>query len=234
MAGQERFAMGKSRISKSPAQWAKLITARWTQTVRAILETGRALIQAKRALGHGKFMAMVETLPFGQRTAQKLMAIAEHPVLSNASNWTHFPASWTTLYTLSTVPNKTLLAKLADGSLNPGIEGYEAEQWVSLTVHRKSTTKSESVTVEITKPPPQAPVVYTLIPADKEPEAEPYLDTSQPTGEIPRELREIEHQDRETETSGYDRYELLLAAWEAASTEDRMRFLDHIGARLLS
>jgi hypothetical protein len=65
-------------------------------------------------------------------------------------------------------------------------------------------------------------------------EAEPCLDTSQPTGEIPSELREIEHQARETETSGYDRYELLLAAWEAANQEDRMRFLGHIGARFLS
>jgi hypothetical protein len=101
------------------------------------------LIQAKKALGHGKFMAMVETLPFGQRTAQKLMAITAHPVLSNATNWSHFPASWTTLYALSTVPEKTLLAKLADGSLNPEIEGHEVEQW-ALKVHRNSTTNIRS------------------------------------------------------------------------------------------
>jgi hypothetical protein len=39
-----------------------------------------------------------DALPFNERTAERLMKIAGHPVLTNTS---HLPTSWTTLYELS-------------------------------------------------------------------------------------------------------------------------------------
>jgi hypothetical protein len=191
--------------------------ALYKQTIRAILATGKLLLEARTALKHGEFASMIESLPFGRRTAERLISIAANPVLSNATHVSHLPASWGTLYVLSKLPKQTLLARLADGTVHPALERFEAEQW-ALAVHRKTTAKSELVTVKIMEPPPQAPVRHTIQLVDKNSEADP-------------ELREIECQVRENDTSGYEH---LLAAWEAASTDARTRFLTHIGARLLS
>ena len=50
----------------------------------------------------GIFEAMVEDdLPFGKRTAQRLMAIASDQRLSNTTHVSLLPASWQTLYELT-------------------------------------------------------------------------------------------------------------------------------------
>jgi hypothetical protein len=52
----------------------------------------------------GTFISMIrsdDALPFNERTAQRLMKIAEHPVLTNTTHESHLPTSWTTLYELS-------------------------------------------------------------------------------------------------------------------------------------
>jgi hypothetical protein len=51
-----------------------------------------------------------------------LMAIARHPIISNRNHGNDLPPSWRTLYELSRVPEKKLLAKIADGTINPKIE----------------------------------------------------------------------------------------------------------------
>src|SRR5690349_19379128 len=71
------------------AEYAKRITAAWLKSVESILETGRLLVEAKAALDHGQWLKMFSgmfergNVPFGVRTAQMLMAIAEHPVIGN-------------------------------------------------------------------------------------------------------------------------------------------------------
>ena len=50
------------------------------------------------------------------------MAIAGHPVLSNPTHVSQAPPSWGTLYQLSKLPHDVLLAKLGDGTINPGME----------------------------------------------------------------------------------------------------------------
>jgi len=53
-------------------------------------------------LPHGEFGAMCESkLPFSDRTAQRLMAIAEDPRLSNPTHVSYLPSSWGTLYELT-------------------------------------------------------------------------------------------------------------------------------------
>ena len=44
-------------------------------------------------------------LPFGERTAQRLVTIANDPRLSNATHVSHLPQSWYTLYELTKVPD---------------------------------------------------------------------------------------------------------------------------------
>jgi hypothetical protein len=106
--------------------WTKLIATAWQKGVEAILETGRLLIEAREGpnkLPHGQFEAMVKLkLPFNERTAQRLMEIARHPVISNATHVSLLPPSWGTLYELTRVPNEILLTKIKDGSITPKTE----------------------------------------------------------------------------------------------------------------
>jgi hypothetical protein len=99
------------------------IAAVWGKQVASIVETGQALIDAKEELEHGSFEAMVQSkLPVGPRTAQRLMVIARHPILSNATHGSHFPPSWRTLFELTKVPDATLMEKLKDSSIHPKLE----------------------------------------------------------------------------------------------------------------
>ena len=98
--------------------WPSRISARWQQSVEAVLDVGQMLLDAKAELEHGSFEAMVEDdLPFGSRTARMLMSIASHPVLSNRKHVSVLPASWGTLYDLSRLPDAKL--SRAIGSSTP-------------------------------------------------------------------------------------------------------------------
>lgn len=111
----------------SPAEWAQRISAAYRQCVEDFIETGRLLIAAKEALPHGEFTPMIETqLPFGERTAQRLMAIAEHPWLSNPTHASLLPADWTAVYELSRLTPEALQARVADGTIRPDMARGEA------------------------------------------------------------------------------------------------------------
>lgn len=67
--------------------WADQITAAWRKGVGAIFETGRLIAEAKAALPHGAFLAMIgANLPFTASTAQRLMKIAADERLSKAAH----------------------------------------------------------------------------------------------------------------------------------------------------
>jgi len=103
--------------------WATRILAAWQKTVSNIVETGRALIDAKADLDHGAFLKMVEgRLPFQRRTAERLMTIASHSVLSNASHASHLPASWMTLAELARLDASTVERLIESGEINPRLE----------------------------------------------------------------------------------------------------------------
>jgi hypothetical protein len=103
--------------------WAKRISVACQTATESIIETGKLLIEAKRELDHGEFTKMVEDhLPFTPRTAERLMKIAEHPVISNPTHGSHLPPSWRTLSELALLPAKIVLARIADGTINPKME----------------------------------------------------------------------------------------------------------------
>jgi hypothetical protein len=115
----------------APGNWPQRIAAAWQQTVHAIIETGKLLNEAKHVLDHGEFGDMIrDQLPFGPRTAQRLMNIAEHPVLANATHASHLPASWMTLYELSRLPALLVDGKLADGTITPRLERADIQRKV--------------------------------------------------------------------------------------------------------
>ena len=79
------------------AEWAARITALWQQSLTGIIETGRSLIEAQDNLDHGEWLLMVKNdLPFGAKTAQRLMKISTDPRL--AAHAPHLPPSWYSMY----------------------------------------------------------------------------------------------------------------------------------------
>jgi hypothetical protein len=103
----------------------KRLTELRVNDVANIIERGRVLIEAKDELVHGSWEATV-TRHFSMDTAQRLMKITRHPILSNTAHARLLPPSWMTLYELTKLPDDVLLAKLKDGSINPKMERSDA------------------------------------------------------------------------------------------------------------
>lgn len=102
------------------AQWAAQIKAAHLESVEAIINIGRLLIEAKGGLEHGEFIAMTKTdLPFGARTAQRLMAIAKDERLNMRHTMSHLPPAWGTLYELSRLTDEAFEWAMGTGRINP-------------------------------------------------------------------------------------------------------------------
>ena len=94
--------MVANAVESARAKWAERITMAWRKSVEAVLDAGRLLKELKAALPHGAFMAMIESdLPFGARTVQMLMKIADDPRITDPNHGSYLPASWRTLYELT-------------------------------------------------------------------------------------------------------------------------------------
>ncbi len=118
-----KLIAAKKASDKRQQEHIKLICEAWQRGVESIIETGRRLIKAKKALEHGDFESMLYAkLPFSPSTAQRLMAIAENPVLSKAAHVQVLPPSWGTLYELTKLPVPLLTAKIKDGTITPKLE----------------------------------------------------------------------------------------------------------------
>jgi N6-adenosine-specific RNA methylase IME4 len=108
---------------RTATEFAARITAAWQKAVWGYIEAGRWIVAAKKRLDRGEFLAMVEkSLPFGKRTAQRLMAVASDPRIINAAHGSHLPASWRTAYELTRLDDATFEARIADGTIRPGME----------------------------------------------------------------------------------------------------------------
>jgi len=112
---------------------ADMINTALARSAEAILDAGRRLILAKHELPHGHWErlfqghpdAVKRPVPFGVRTAQRLMAVAEHPVLSKTTHASLLPPRWDTLYQLTAVPDITLERAIAAGAIHPGMTRRE-------------------------------------------------------------------------------------------------------------
>lgn len=104
--------------------WAARISARWQDSVEAIIDTGRLLADAKLALGHGNWLAMFHNkeVPFGERTAQRLMSVADDGRLSNTTHVSYLPQSWGTLYELTKLDDATFDAAMEAGDIRPDMK----------------------------------------------------------------------------------------------------------------
>lgn len=115
--------------SNDPEAWIARIAEEWRNSVEAIMQVGRSLIEAKAALPHGAFLQMLEDeeLPFGASTAQRLMAVARDRRLSNAAYLQYLPASWGTLYELTKLSDEEFTSAIDQRVIRPDMMRAEVE-----------------------------------------------------------------------------------------------------------
>lgn len=162
------------RGTTTTRQWAKRIRGAWRDSVQGIVKCGRLLVEAKAALDHGEFLKMVEyDLPFGERTAQMLMAIAQHKHLSNPYRGSFLPASWRTLYELSRLSEDEFEAQLQAGIINAEMqrsditgEGEGKPQTVSVQVTQEPA-RTVTVPVIVRQEPPRHVTLQVAAPSDE-------------------------------------------------------------------
>lgn len=116
----------RGRNTRTPAQWGGLISAEWRKAAASIIRTGELLLEAKQSVRHGEWGDVVDSLPFGHSTANKLMAIAENKTLTNSEFIPKLPPAWSTLYELSKLPDGALVEKFADDTIHAEIKQDEA------------------------------------------------------------------------------------------------------------
>jgi Protein of unknown function (DUF3102) len=118
-------------LNKLMNDLAAKANAAWRKPVEAIIECGRILIEAKRKVGHGNWMKFVEKLDFTASTAERLMLIASHPVLSNSAHVQNLPRSWGTLHRLTCLEDSDLDEMLKDGTINCETERKDVDELIA-------------------------------------------------------------------------------------------------------
>jgi hypothetical protein len=136
---EQRFVDEQRRALESvrddAKEYALKISAAWQKSVTSIIETGRWLIEADEKLAPGVYGSMFSVgrsvsteplVPFSKRTAERLIRIASHPVLCDATHVSRLPASWGTLYVLSTIQPKRLKQLIDEGKINTDMTRKDA------------------------------------------------------------------------------------------------------------
>jgi hypothetical protein len=108
------------KLNTRRKEFAQKLQALQRRTVDDLFEMGRVLIQAKAALPHGEWTALVtEDMHWNMNAAQRLMAVARHPTLSKTATLPLLPASREVLYKLAQLPEDCLKATLNNGDITP-------------------------------------------------------------------------------------------------------------------
>src|SRR5690606_8102365 len=84
-----------------------------------------------------------DCLPFGRATAMRLMAIADCPAISNVARAQHLPASWTTLYELSRLPEADLIDAIESGRVTPELKRSDVRKLITDESDDSPQVKSE-------------------------------------------------------------------------------------------
>jgi N6-adenosine-specific RNA methylase IME4 len=155
-----------SALSPDDVQtWALRITECWQSSVEGIIRTGRLLIDAKTQLSHGHFGDMCKTdLPFGERTAQRLMSVAADRRLSNPTTLSLLPASPSVLYALTQFTDPELQLAIETKFLRPDMTHKEINTVVR--EKRRANVNALHAAISINSAPLPLDRKYPVICAD--------------------------------------------------------------------
>jgi len=136
---------GSNHLTRT--QWVDRIASTWQDSaenvIGAYFKIGSDLLAAKDDLDHGEFLAMIESdLPFGKRTAQRLIKIATDPRLANATHVSRLPPAWGTLYELTRLEDEEFFRLMDDGTIRPDMERKEVNK-----VRRIATVEADEARV---------------------------------------------------------------------------------------
>ena len=90
-------------------------------------------------------------LPFGERTAQRLMVIAQDKRLRKATHVSLLPSSWGTLHAISQLTDAELEAAIANGIIHPEAQRKDIEA-IGAAHSEPDTPNAPIITVEIDRP----------------------------------------------------------------------------------
>ena len=123
---------GLTEAARTPGEWAELVRADLARSVEGFVAAGRHLAAAKEQIPHGEWLPWIgRELPIGDRAVRMLMALAEHPVISNRKYTSDLPPSWGALYELSRLDAPALDAAIAEGRVNPELQQKQARALVA-------------------------------------------------------------------------------------------------------
>jgi len=130
----------KAGILKGQVKWARDQLANHSNiSAKTWIRIGESLASTKGVadeLGRGVFRDLfpkantasdLAKYPFSFKTAQMLMWIAER-LATSGSNFGQLPASWRTLYVLSCIPPKQLIAHIESGAVHPMMTRAQASK----------------------------------------------------------------------------------------------------------
>jgi hypothetical protein len=105
---------------RTEEEWAVIIRPDLEQETAAHISAGRKLIEAKSDLKarNGSFLRLLDLLGYNEDKAERSMAIARHPVLSDSATLRNLPTSGTTLYQLSRIKPELLSELVANGTVH--------------------------------------------------------------------------------------------------------------------
>jgi hypothetical protein len=115
------------------AQWADRIKTAHMESVEAILNLGRLLIEAKDDLEYGDFTPPIkrETPHSAYALAQRLVAIAGRSAAdrdNQAQQISLLPSSWSTLYELTRLPDADLERAFTEGRIHPDMQRADVQK----------------------------------------------------------------------------------------------------------
>jgi|GEM_PF-6362393 len=122
------------RIEDATArEFAQLICREWRAIFYSIIAVGNLLIKAKRTVPHKQWLTLIKSdLPFGPRTAQRLMKIAMDERITDATHAPHLPPCWATLYELTKLSDERFQKALELGYIHSKMERADAADLVLL------------------------------------------------------------------------------------------------------
>jgi hypothetical protein len=158
-------------ITKTRSEHAALISAALVKGAEAAIEAGRLFAIAQSELSRSDFLAMLHDLRISEGTVSKFKAIAS--TFGALSKWKVLPADWTTLYLLTKVPPALLQSAIDSDRVYPGMTAKDVRA--------------------LMPPPPEPEQRDDDLPPSDDDEAEPEIETAEPTDKHKQRKAEIEH-----------------------------------------
>lgn len=114
--------------ARTAEQWAEIIRGQWQDGVTGIMNVGLSLNNSREELGKRIFTKMVrEDLRYATSTVRQLIQIGTDTRLMDVAMAT-LPASWRTLYALSTLTDEQFQRGLDSGVIHAGMERKDVAQ----------------------------------------------------------------------------------------------------------